>query len=235
MVIHRAPTRSKPMAHRPAAGGASANLDRGLARQRLPMAAVALTVEAPLRRAIARARPTAVDTGRVLRTTVAMAATPEAARRRAIARARPTAVDTGRVLRTAVAMAATAEGAPCQAIAPAPATAVAVDTDQALRMAAEVLLAVAAARIAAVEAASMVVAEAASIVVAEVAPMVAEEEGAADFNGNLPGALRERPRTARPCRLRPQNEPLLASFLPNWISSPQRNRERTSSCSVPGT
>ena len=232
MVIHRAPTRPKPMAHRPA-GGASANLDPGLARQRLPMAAVALTVEAPLRRAIARARPTAADTGRVLRTKVAMAATPEAARRRAIARARPTAVDTGRVLRTAVAIAATAEGAPCRAIAPAPATA--VDTDQALRMAAEVLLAVAAARIAAVEAASMVVAEAASIVVAEVAPMVAEEEGAADFNGNLPGALRERPRTARPCRLRPQNEPLLASFLPNWISSPQRNRERTSSCSVPGT
>ena len=177
MVIHRAPTRPKPMAHRPA-GGASANLDPGLARQRLPMAAVALTVEAPLRRAIARARPTAADTGRVLRTTVAMAATPEAARRRAIARARPTA-DTGRVLRTAVAMAATAEGAPCRAIAPAPATA--VDTDQALRMAAEVLLAVAAARITAVAAASMVVAEAASIVVAEVAPMVAEEEGAADL------------------------------------------------------
>src|SRR5260370_18342975 len=85
MVIHRAPTRPRPMAHRPAAGGASANLDRGLARQRLPMAAVPLTVEAPLRRAIARARPTALDTRRVLRTTVAIAPTPAAARRPAFA------------------------------------------------------------------------------------------------------------------------------------------------------
>src|SRR6266851_955152 len=125
-IIHRAPTRPKPMTHRPAVGGASANLDRGPASQGLPMAAVALTVEAPLRRAIARPRPTAVE------------------------------VHTGRVLRTAVAMAATAEGASCRAIAPA----TAVDTDQALRMVAEVLLAVAAARITAVaaEVASMVVA-----------------------------------------------------------------------------
>ena len=135
MVIHRAPTRPKPMAHRPAVGGALANLDRGLARQHLPMAAVALTLEASLRRAIARAH---------------------------------TAVDTGRVLRTAVVMAATAQGAPCRAIARAPATAVAVDTDQALRMAAEVPLAVAvaAARITAVAAGSTV---------------VAEEEGGADL------------------------------------------------------
>src|SRR5260370_3344823 len=136
MLIHSTPSRRKPIAHRLAVGGASANVDRGPATQRVPMAAVVLAVEPPLRRTIARVQPTevGVHTGRVLRTAVAMAATAEAEQRRAIAPVRSTAVavDTGRVLRTAVAMAATAEGAQCRAIAPAPVTAVAVDTDQAL-------------------------------------------------------------------------------------------------------
>lgn len=166
MVIRNAPSRPKPMAHRPAVGSASANLDRGLATQRLPMAAVALTVEAPLRRAIARVQPTAVDTGRVLR--------------------------------TAVAMAATAEGAPRRAIAPAPATAVALDTDQALRMAGEVPIAVAVARImAAVVAASMV---------------VVAEAGAADLIGDLPERQEKATRIAaiprglcNSCRIRKAN------------------------------
>src|SRR5713226_1926191 len=103
MAIRSAPSRPKPMARRPAVGGASANLDRGLARQRHPMAAVALTVEAPLRRAIAPVQPTAVgvDTDRVRRTAVTVAATAEAAPRRAIGPVRPTeeVVDTDRVLR----------------------------------------------------------------------------------------------------------------------------------------
>ena len=122
-----------------------------------------------------------MHTGRVLRTAVAMAATAEAAPRRAIAPVRPTAVDTGRVLRTAVAMAATAEGAPCRAIAPAPATAVAVDTDQALRMAAEVLIAVAAAFM---------------VVVADVVPMGAAEEGVADLLETCLSATRKAMRSA---------------------------------------
>ncbi len=71
-----------------------------------------------------------------------------------------------------------------------------MDTDQALRMAAEVLLAVAAA--------SMVVAEAASIVVAEVAPMVAEEEGAADLMETCRSATRKATRgAANPTRTLP--------------------------------
>lgn len=146
MVMRSAPSHPKPVAHRPAVGGASANLRRGLTRQRLPMAAVALTVETSIRRAIARVQPTAVGvhTGRVLRTVVDMAATAEAAPCRAIAPVRPTAVDTGRVLRPAVDMAATAEAAPCRAIAPAPATVEVVDTDRVLRPAAEVLITVAA-------------------------------------------------------------------------------------------
>src|SRR5260370_28613818 len=87
MLIHSTPSRRKPIAHRLAVGGASANLDRGPATQRLPMAAVVLTVEPPLRRTIARVQPTevGVHTGRVLRTAVAMAATAEAQHRPAIA------------------------------------------------------------------------------------------------------------------------------------------------------
>jgi hypothetical protein len=110
-----APSRPKPMPRKPALGGASANLDRGLARQRLLMAAVALPVEAQLRRAIAPVQATAagVHTGRVLRTAVTVATTPEAAPRRAIALARPTAVavDTGQVLRTAAGVPIPAVGA----------------------------------------------------------------------------------------------------------------------------
>jgi len=65
--------------------------------------AMPATAEAAPRRAIALVRPTAVDTGRVLRTAVAMAATAEGAPCRAIAPAPATevAVDTDRVLRMA--------------------------------------------------------------------------------------------------------------------------------------
>ena len=134
-----APSRPKPIARKPAVGGASANLDRGVARQRPLMAAVALPVEAPLRRAIA---PVGVHTGRVLCTAVTVATTAEAAPRRAIAPARPTAVaaDTGRDLHPQGVGAATAEAAPRRAIAPARPTAAAVDTGRVLRTVAGVLI-----------------------------------------------------------------------------------------------
>ena len=137
MAIRSALSRPKPTARRAAVGSALAKLDRGLAKQRPPIAAMAIMVEARPRRVIAAVRRTGVgvQTGRVLRTAVTIVATAETAPRRVIDPVRPTAagVHTARVPPTAVVV-ATVETARHRAIALRH-TVAGVHTDRVLPMA----------------------------------------------------------------------------------------------------
>ena len=137
MAIRSALSRPKPTARRAAVGSALANLNRGLDKRRLPIAAMEITVEARPRRVIAPVRRTGVgvQTGRILRTAVTVVATAVTAPRRVIDPVRPTAagVHTARVPPTAV-IVATVETARRRAIALRH-TVAGVHTDRVLPMA----------------------------------------------------------------------------------------------------